>query len=128
MADLVMNADGQLDHGSESTISGGSFSITSSPSVKTKAGGKGVYRGPLVFTFKGGNAPGFATGSVFTPSPVTINPAAQKVKAEFLPVVREGDSGTMVCQGTTTDVPPKTATVSGPVEVASAGQLKVRGE
>lgn len=127
--EMVMNEDGELDHGSGSVISGGTFTITSSASTKVKPGGKGCYRGPLLYTFAGGDAAGFVDGSVATTVPQTINPTAVKVDADGLPIVRLGDSGTMACVGTF-DPPavPPTGAVGGLVEVSDAGQDKVAAQ
>jgi len=128
MAELIMNQSGKLGHGSGSAISGGVFSIVSAPSVKNKIENKGIFRGPLKFTFSGGNAAGFQPGTVATISPVDIPPTAVKTKADGFPVIRLGDSVVMACQGTSSTPPNPTAGISGPAEVSDAGQSKVRGD
>jgi len=126
MSELVMNADGQLGHASGSPISGGAFVITSSPSTVLDAPDtRGVFRGPLQYTFAGGNASGFDSGSIATTAPQTINPTAIASKSEVLALMREGDSGTMNAQGTVGGTP---TAIAGPVEVAIAGQTKVKAE
>ena len=124
--ELIMNANGQLGHASGSTVTGGTFTITSTPSVKVKAGGSGVYRGPLTFTFAGGSAPGLVAGSVTGAG--TINPTATKTKADGLLVIREGDSVLVTFTGTNSSPPPPTLNVAGTVEVASAGQTKAKAQ
>jgi hypothetical protein len=124
---LIMNQDGIVDHDAGSLVSGGAFVVTSVPSTKVKASAKGVYMGPLTGTFSGGNATGFVPGSVA--GAWTINPTAVNVKAESLPVVREGDSGTLSGVGTI-DPPgvPPTGPVVGSVVVSDAGQNEVKGD
>jgi len=124
----MMTQDGALAHVAGSLISGGAFTVVSVPSLKTKAVGSGVYRGPLLYTFAGGDADGFVPGSVVTPAPQTIAATAIKTKLDGLAVIRLGDSGTMVAIGT---IPPPTggtAPVSGSVEVSDAGQDKAQAQ
>lgn len=120
--ELVMVEGGALDHGAGSPISGGVFVITSVPSTKDKLGA-GIYKGPLQYTFSGGNASGFDSGSVATTAPQVINPTATKTKADGQEVIRLGDFGTMAAVGTVSGV---SSAVSGPVEVSDAGQSKGR--
>lgn len=118
-----------LAHSDGSLISGGVFKIISVPDVKTKAGGAGVFKTPLQFTFSGGNASGFVPGSVMTTAPVSIVATAAKVKAGGLLVMREGDSVLMNCIGTVNPPPPGvTAPVAGNVEISAAGQTKVKAQ
>lgn len=121
----TMTQAGSIDHGATSLISGGVFVITSQPSVKVKAGGSGMYRGPLQYTFAGGNADGFDPGTVTTAVPQVINPTAVKTKADGLAVVRLGDAGVMAATGTVSGTP---TAVAGPVEVVDAGQDKVKAQ
>jgi hypothetical protein len=115
-----------LSHKVGSPISGGSFSIVSSPSSKTKENGKGIYVSPLQFTFSGGSASGFVPGSIATLVPQAINATAQKTKDYGILVIRKGDSGTMICQGTLISGGP--GPISGDVEISDSGQDKVKGE
>lgn len=119
----VMNANGALGHAVGSLVSGGVFTVVSAPSVKNRAVGAGVYRGPLQYTFAGGNASGFDPGSVATTAPQTIQPTAVKTRADGLEVIRLGDSGVMAATGTVSGTP---TPITGNVEVADAGQDKVR--
>jgi hypothetical protein len=128
MSELIMNEDGQLGHGAGSTVTGGTFTVTSTPLVKEKASGKGIYHGPLTYSFAGGNYPGVVPGTARTVVDQTITPTAIKGKAEGLPVVREGDSGVMVGVGDNPAAPPPTLPISGPVEVINAGQNKASSE
>jgi hypothetical protein len=82
-----------------------------------------VYRGPLVYTFVGGDAPGFDSGSVATVEPQQIDPTAVKVRADGQLVIRLGDSGEMGATGTSSGSP---TPIVGFVEVVDAGQDKVR--
>jgi hypothetical protein len=79
----------------------------------------------LLYTFAGGNASGFDPGSVATTAPQTINPSAIKGKNNGQLVIREKDFGTMSAQGTVSGTP---TAIAGPVEVAVAGQTKVKAE
>jgi hypothetical protein len=119
----VMTVDGALGHADGSLVSGGVFTITSTPSVKVRAVGGGVYRGPLLYTFAGGDADGFDPGTVATTAPQQIDPTAVKVRADGLEVIRLGDSGEMAATGTVSGTP---TPIIGLVEVADAGQSKVR--
>lgn len=124
---LIMNMSGAVDHDSGSVVSGGAFVITSVPSVKVKIDGAGVYRGPLAGTFTGGNATGFVPGSVA--GAWTINPTATKVNADMLPVVRDGDTGTLTAVGTIAPpATPPTGPVAGTVVVSDPGQDTVNGD
>lgn len=122
----------EIDHSAGSVISGGVFSITSVASAKMKEDSKGVYKTPLSYTFAGGNATGFIAGTVLTIVPQSINATALKNKAEGPLVMRVEDSGQMVCIGTLDPTPPPPASPTGPVsggvEIADAGQSKVRGD
>lgn len=124
-----------IDHGIGSTCSGGTFTITSIPSLKVKAGGKGVYRGTLNFTWSGGNCsgpvpngiPGSASGNG------SINVTATKVKAEGQFVIRVDDTGTMSGSYTATNPAPPPPTIPGsfvnqPVKISNAGQDVVKAE
>jgi len=114
-----------LAHGAGSTITGGAFIITSTPSTKVLAG-TGVYKTPLAFTFSGGSAPGFVAGSVVGGG--SIPATSTKNLAESLAVMREGDSVTMNATGTLPPPGGGTGPIAGPVEISSAGQVKAKGE
>jgi len=124
--ELVMNGSGILGHGAGSTITGGVFTISSVPDLKSKAVGVGIYVDPLVYKFSGGSAPGFVDGSVVGGG--TIPATATKTKVSGSLVMRVGDSATMNATGT---IPPPTGgtgPVVGPVEVTNAGQTKVKAQ
>lgn len=117
-----------LAHAAGSLISGGAFVITSTPDAKAKAGGAGMYKGPLLFTFSGGSASGFVAGTVMTTAPVSMPATAVKTKAAALAVMREGDSVLMNCVGTLPPPTGGTSPVAGNVEISSAGQTKVKAQ
>ena len=118
-----------IDHDSGSIVSGGSFTITSIPSLKVKCENKGVYTGTLSFSFSGGYVSPDDSGTTGTGTG-TIMFTAQKVKAENQFVLRKGDTGTM--SGTYVKINPAAPppTVPGtftnqPVKITDAGQTKV---
>jgi hypothetical protein len=119
----VMNANGALGHAAGSLVSGGAFTIVSTPSVKNRAVGVGIYRGPLQYTFTGGDADGFDPGTVATAVPQTIQPTAVKTRTDGLEVIRLGDAGLMAAVGAVSGTP---TAIVGNVEVADAGQDRVR--
>jgi len=118
-----MNSAGELEHADGSLISGGIFAITTdSLSQKVNAVGLPVHRGQLSFSFSGGNAAGFVSGSVATTEPATLDPTTNLVFADNLAVIRDGDSTLMSCEGALTGG--GTGTIAGNVVVV-AGQDKV---
>lgn len=120
----VMNSSGTIAHKSGSTITGGAFVITSTPSTKDKAGGLGVFPKEVAFSFSAGSAPGCDPGTVVSKPTIQKIPAtATKSKTEGFPPVRLGDAVTMSAEGTSGGTP---VAVSGPVEVSVAGQTKVK--
>ena len=115
-----------LSHKAGSPISGGSFSITSTPSDKELENGKGAYEKELKFTFSGGSATGFAPNSVATTAPQTINPTADS-KMGGEKVMRKGDSVLMNCVGTIAPpATPPTGPIAGDVEISDAGQTNLK--
>lgn len=123
MAEFLFTAAGQIIHSSGSTVSGGIFSISSSPSLKLLVNGQGVYRGPLTVSFSGGNMTGMTPGSVSGIG--SISPTSLKNKTESLYVLRNGDSGSLVGTAIPTAGPPAVP-VSIPCECSSS-QNKVKG-
>lgn len=98
--------------------------IIDSPSVKVKAGGKGVYKTPLKVQVAG------ATQGSFTqtaPSVGSIESTAQKVKADNVFVILEGDKTNTPVQCPASDPNGATTTISVTVTVQQAGQTKVLG-
>lgn len=123
-----------IDHDTGSTVSGGSFTITSVPSIKVKCEGSGVYKGTLMFTFSGGTCSGPPpdSGSTATGSG-SINFTATKNKVDGSFVIRKGDTGTMSGTYVATNPSPPPPTIPGtfvnqPVKITDAGQTKVRAE
>ena len=120
----VMNFNGAIGHGDGSSIYGGVFVITSASDVKAKIDNIGVYVTPLAYSFSGGSASGFVSGSVSGGG--TIASTASKVKVGGKLVMRLDDSGTMSAAGVLTGG--GTGYISGPVKVVSAGQTKVQAD
>jgi len=115
-----------LNHKAGSTITGGVFTITSVPSIKVKGETKGAHKEQIQYTFSGGTFPGLVPGSVATLAPQVILASSLKCKVEDVFVMRVEDFGIMTAQGT---VPPPTggvAPATGSVEIADAGQIKVK--
>ena len=115
-----------LSHAAGSPVSGGTFVITSTPSVYSKVDNKGVYETPLTFTFSGGSfsgaSPNTATGAG------SIVATAVYCKSDNKLVIREGDSVTVTFTGTNASPPPPTVTIAGDVEISVAGQTSTKGE
>lgn len=136
----VANTNCTISHAAGSKTSGGSFSITSPASLKVRAEGSGVYKGPTNVSFSGGNSSETLGGTgTITPATVygtaTINPSAQKVRAESNAVLRVDDSATFTTLFGTfiPNAPPNTPVPNTPlpptdIEVSDAGQTKVRAE
>lgn len=123
-AKAIMVDGGALAFSASSAITGGSFTISSTPSQTVSAGGGGVYSGPLAFTFTGADATGFTTGTVAGNG--TISPTTASVLANGSAVVRVGDQTTAVIASGTQESSGSTVTVpGGAVEVADAGQTSV---
>lgn len=122
MSELVLNTSGAVGHSSGSLISGGVFTITSSPNDKVKAGGSGIHTTPLAYSFAGGSASGFQAGTISGTG--TIQASASKVKASGVLVMRKGDSATMQASGTLNNGSP--GSIAGGVEITNAGQNKVK--
>ena len=104
----------------------GALTITSTPSVKVKAGGQGVYKTPLLFTLAGANAAGYDPGTVATVGPGSIPATSTKMLADGVLVMRVDDQFATV---------PMTGTIGGtptpfpePWKITNAGQAKVRSE
>jgi uncharacterized Zn-binding protein involved in type VI secretion len=124
MIELIMNSNGTIQHGNESPVTGGVFTITSTPDVKAKINGVSIHVGPLTFSFSGGSAAGFVPGSLSGTG--TIAATASKVKVGGTPVIREGDTGTLNAAGVLSAG--GTGNITGAVEVGDAGQQHVKAE
>ena len=99
--------------------------IIDSPSVKVKAGGKGVYKTPLKVQVTGATQGNFAQTA---PSVGNIESTAQKVKADNVLVILEGDKTNTPVQCPATDPSTgATTTIMVTVTVQQAGQTKVLG-
>lgn len=130
----VATTDCTVSHSAGSTTSGGTFTITTPPSLKVSADGANVYGGPIDVSFSGGNS-SFSVGGTIVPGSVmgsgTIVPTATKGLAEGNTLIREGDSAVFsTLTGTLT--PPSGPAVPNTVlpftsfEISSAGQNRVR--
>lgn len=115
-----------LSHVLGSPITGGLFSVVSIPSNTTKESNKGIFVSPLLYSFSGGNSPGFVPGSVGTLVPQFIISTALKTKDFSLLVIRQDDSGIMACQGTL-EVGGQSP-IAGGVEISDSNQDKVKAE
>lgn len=122
--ELIMTFAGTINHASGSPVSGGVFVITSVPDAKVRAEAVGVMTQSVVFTFTGGTAAGFVSGSLTASG--SIPASSLKVRASGLLVVREGDSATITFTGSLPGG--GTSTIAGDVEVDNAGQTTVRAE
>ena len=105
-------------------IGSGNVSITSTASTNSKVDGNGIYAGQMAVSVSG-----YADASITGGSGSgMINPSAQYISVDSMPVVLEGDSGEVVLSGTN---PQSGSPVSGytvTVKVVSAGQSVVIGE
>lgn len=98
--------------------------ITDSPSAKVMAESKGVYKTPLKVQVAGATQGNFAQTA---PSVGNIESTAQKVKADNILVILEGDKTNTPVQCPATDPNGATTTISVTVTVQQAGQTKVLG-
>lgn len=126
MGEFVMTTNGTIDYGSLSTITGGTISVTSSPSSVVFAVGNNVYRGIINGAVAGANAAGFIDGSVS--GTWSINATSTTTHAEGQFVIRENDTGTIIATGSPVGGGPPASVPGGTVEVVNAGQDKVLSE
>ncbi len=108
----------------------GKITLSSSPSLRVKAGGAGVYRGPLLLSVSG--LISASCGSQLTGSAsATIMPTATKTRADGQFVLRRGDKVTGV-QSTGASNPgspnPIACTITFDIEITNAGQSKDQAE
>jgi len=104
----------------------GTLTITSTPSVKVLAEGKGVYKTPMTFTLAGGSASGYDPTTVATVGPGSVLGTSIKNLADGSLVMRVDDQAVAV---------PMTGTIGGTPtpfaetwKITNAGQTKVQGE
>lgn len=127
----IANADLTISHGVGSIVTGGTFTVSSTPSTKVKANNKGVHKGGVAFDFAGGSAAGTNPGSVTGSG--NISPTATKVKAEGELVNRVDDSASISMTGKTNNPSPPPPLIdvplgAQPVVISNAGQNKVKGQ
>ncbi len=101
---------------------GGSVTVTTLPSTNVRAGGAGVYRGPLNISIPAGAVSGSCIQSV--PATGTMNPTAQHARIDGQNPIREGDSVTINVTGL--DASNNPCNFNTDVEVTAAGQTEVR--
>lgn len=110
----------------------GSVSISSSASQKVKVDGQGVYSGPLQFSVSNVVQPPDGTATPGSVGSGSIQPTAQRTKAEGQAVIRVGDrvdglvAADAMRPGSSGSPEPSPITFS--VEIQAAGQGKVKGE
>ena len=114
----IANTDCTID-----ANNGASVSIISPASMKSKANGKGVYRGTITVSVAGATA---GSCTQIAPEQSTISPTAIKTKVDGQEVIREGDSGSVSVAGQT----PSSASCNILVNfsIDDAGQDKVKGQ
>jgi hypothetical protein len=117
-------ANANLTLAPDPPISGGTGTVSTSPSTKVKAGGAGVHRGTINFTWAGGTY----AGQPIVSGSGSITATAVKAKADGQAVVRKDDSGPISGTYTNPAPPPPTLPFSGTVKVSNAGQTKDRGQ
>lgn len=123
MSEYIAVSGLTIGHSSGSPVSGGTFTLTSIPSLKVKADGKGVYSGTLAFTFIGGTHTAGASGTATGGGTITVS--ATKTKADGSFVFLVGDTGTLA--GAYVTSVPTTISFESDVEITNAGQTKVKG-
>lgn len=109
----------------------GQVTVISQPSINVKAGGSGVYRGPLLFSVSN-----ILCGSLGSATPGTlpqgvVQPTAQHTKADCLHVIREGDKADgLTSVGAMIPGPggsPAPCVINFTVEITKAGQTEASG-
>lgn len=105
---------------------GGTVTITSQPSVKDEAGGKGIYFGPLTFTVSGSNGGGSIGDSNGSGEGQIAGTGTKICNASGNPAILLDDEVTITVKGTTTSGS-STSPASGSitVKITKAGQDKV---
>lgn len=122
MAELLANAAAVID-----VVDAGQTGlgvITTPPSIKGLINGFGIHRGPISVTISGASA---GTCVQAVPQPLIILPTSTKVRLDNLFVIREGDQVVGAVSGNDTNTG-LSCSIPVTVRVASAGQVKVRGD
>lgn len=120
----IMVLGGALAFASGSAVTGGAFTITTPPVATAFVDSKGIFAGPLAWTFAGGNGAGCDPGTVAGAG--TIQPGSVSSKVDGLAVVLEGDSASAVFAGTAGGTPVSLGPQT--VEVSSAGQTSMKAD
>jgi len=130
MARKLLAVEGlTISHSSGSAVSGGTFTITSAPSLKYAVKNvtfKKVYRGTLTFTFTGGSHSSGTSGSATGAGTINFTATKNKIDGQF--VLRVEDTGTLTGVYIPPSVPPPTVAFTSNVEISDAGQSKALGE
>lgn len=110
----------------EDETGGGTVSISTSPSDKVKADGKGIYFGPISISVSGSDGGGLI-GDGNGAGPGVITGTGSSIKSDGQPALLEGDTATVLVSGTTTSGSTVTPVlnVSVTVKVKKAGQSVV---
>ena len=114
----IANTDCTIDANNNASVS-----ITSPASTKSKANGKGIYRGTINVSVAGAFT---STCTQTAPFPSTISPTAIKTKADGQAVIREGDSGSATVAGVLSGGGTCSITVNFSID--DAGQDKAKGQ
>ena len=110
----------------EDTTGGGTVTITSQPSAKDEAGGKGIYFGPLTFSVSGSNGGGTIGDKNGAGSGQIVGSGSKICDSAGNPAVLLDDEVTITVNGTTTSgssTSPSSGSIT--VKITKAGQDKV---
>jgi len=107
----------------------GQVTVISQPSTNVKAGGAGVYRGPLQFSVSNITSPGNGTAAPGMLPMGVVQPTASDTKADSMAVIRVGDKaeGLVSVGAMNAGSPPTPAVINFTVEIKDAGQTDVKG-
>ena len=110
----------------EDETGGGTVNISTSPSAKVKADGKGIYFGPISISVSGSDGGG-SIGDGNGTGTGTITGTGGSVTSGGQPALLEGDTATVYVSGTTTSGSTVTPVPNVPVtvKVKKAGQSVV---
>ena len=103
----------------------GEVTVVTLPSLKIKATGIAVYRGPVQISISGVTEGNFVAA---LPTTGSLQPSATKGKADNQFVLREGDQAAGLTASGSDPSTGTTKTINFSVEVTVAGQLKARSD